>query len=739
MHKLFSLKPKNKFELDNIEITKMQQLTQQLKSGKMEILEVPFPALNKGYIMVRNHYSVISAGTEGKTVSDARKGLLAKAKSRQKEVHQVIKMVKANGLLSTYKLVMNKLEAPAPLGYSCAGEVIAVGKGVSIFKVGDLVACGGQGAYHADVISVPVNLAVKVPDDINLKHAAFTTLASIAIQGIRQAELRIGENCLIIGMGIVGQLTYKILQSSGIFPLGIDVLQSQIELAKRSGIKNIYNRNIDGLEDIISDFSRGHGVDAVIITAGTTSLDPVEFAGAMARKKGKVVIVGAVPTGFSRTNYYKKELDLRMSTSYGPGRSDSHYEEKGIDYPIGYVRWTENRNMQSFIDLLASHRLDISNLISHTFTLEDSPKVYDMILARKEPFAGVVIAYEQKEDLKKSVVLKDIEYKAENANVGFIGAGSFAQGTLLPNMKGFCNFVGIATGRGNTAKYVGDKYSFNYLVASAEELIEDDNINTVFITTRHNLHFEHVIKSIQNNKHVFVEKPLAMNEEELNEIKTVYDESDKKHVMVGFNRRFSPAIQELKNVFLKKQKKSIIIRVNSGVMSVEHWINDPEIGGGRIIGEGCHFIDLAMFLAGSPIVSVSADAMKDANDLNNTVSVNLKMENGSIASINYFANGNKAVPKEYIEIFSGETIAQIDDFKILRVFGKKQRKVNYKSKDKGHTLCVRNFLKSIEEGNECPIPLNESINSMLATFAVNESIVGNRKVFIDDISPGRNN
>ena len=706
----------------------MQQLTQQLKSGKMEILEVPFPALNKGSIMVRNHYSVISAGTEGKTVTDARKGYIAKAKSRKKELKMVIDMVKSNGLSSTYDFVMNKLEAPSPLGYSTAGEVIAVGEGVHHFKVGDLVACGGNSASHADIITVPVNLAVKVPEEVNLKEAAFSTIASIAIQGIRQADLRMGENCLIIGMGIIGQITYKILESTGMNPIGIDVSEQAVEQSKEAGIVNVFNRNQNGIDEIIMQHTDGYGADSIIITAGTSSLDPIEYAGAMARKKAKVVIVGAVPTGFSRMHYYKKELDLKMSMSYGPGRGDINYEEKGIDYPIGYVRWTENRNMQSFITLLTSKRLDISNLISHTFSLNESPKAYDMILAKEESFSGIVIQYEQEAVLNKKVTLRNVDYKAEEANVGFIGAGSFAQGSLLPNMKAYCNFIGVATGRGSTAKYVGDKYEFNYLASTGEEIVEDSNINTVFITTRHNLHAEYVLKSIANNKHVFVEKPLAMNETELKEIKDAYQGSGNKHVMVGFNRRFSPAIKDLKKTFSKEQKKSILIRVNSGIMPADHWVNDPSIGGGRIIGEACHFIDVAMFIADSPIVSVFADALNDPNSLNNTVTVTLKMENGSIASINYFSNGNKSVPKEYIEVFSGGTIAQIEDFKTLKVSGNKTKIYKYKGKDKGHAAGVQAFLKSIKEGKPCPITFEESYLSMLATFKVNSSILENRKI-----------
>ena len=709
----------------------MKQLTLQLKSGKMEILEVPFPALNKGYIMVRNHYSVISAGTEGKTLTDARKGYIAKAKSRQKEVKQVIDMVKTNGLLPTYKLVMNKLEAPSPLGYSTAGEVIAVGDGVSNFKVGDYVACGGDGAFHADVIAVPVNLAVKVPENVDLKQAAFSTLAAIAIQGIRQADLRFGESCLIIGMGIIGQLTYKILEVIGNNPVGIDISDKQVRLSKKLGMSNVYNRHQKGIDDIIKNFTHGYGADSIIITAATASTDPVEFAGKVARQKAKIIIVGAVPTGFSRANYYKKELELKMSMSYGPGRYDLNYEEKGFDYPIGYVRWTENRNMQSFVELLSSNRLDISDLITHTFSLDDSPNAYDMILAKEESFAGIVIKYDIERRLESIVELKKDKIASEQPKVGFIGAGSFAQRDLLPNMKGFCSFVGVTTGKGNTAKYVGDKYGFRYLASSADIIFEDEQVNTVFIVTRHNLHAENVIKAINAGKHVFVEKPLAMTQDELEEIKKSYISSNQKHLMVGFNRRFSPAVKELKKVFLAEEPKSIMIRVNSGILPSNHWVNDPEIGGGRIIGEGCHFIDLAMFLADSPIISVSAEHMKDADNLNNTVIVNLKMKNGSIASINYFSNGNKKVSKEFIEVFSGGTIAQIDDFKTLNIYGKKRRKIKFKGQDKGYANEIRLFLNSIKEGETCPIPFEESYLSTLATFKVIQSLRENKKIIIE--------
>ena len=709
----------------------MKQLTQQLKSGKMEILEVPFPALNKGCILVRNHYSVISAGTEGKTVTDARKGYIAKAKSRRKEVKQVLDMVKKNGMLPTYKLVMNKLEAPSPLGYSTAGEVIALGEGVTKFKLGDRVACGGITASHADIVAVPVNLAVKVHENIDIREAAFTTLGSIAMQGIRQAECRVGENCLIIGMGIIGQITYKILEASGLNPVGIDVSEQQLKLARKAGISNVYNRNQEGLDSILSNCSRGHGMDSIIITAGTSSLDPVEFAGQVARKKAKVVIVGAVPTGFSRANYYKKELELKMSASYGPGRSDINYEDKGHDYPIGYVRFTENRNMESIVDLLASNRMSFADIISHTYSLEEAPEAYDMILERSEPFSGILIKYDKDTELQKAVVFKETySYNSGDANVAFIGAGNFAQNMLLPNIKGICNFVGITTGRGSTGHYVAGKYGFKYATSDSDELMADKDINTVVITTRHNLHAQNIIKGLEANKNIFVEKPLAMNETELTAIQEAYDRALNPKVMVGYNRRFAPSIVEMKKHFHKDQKRSIVIRVNSGVMPVDAWVNDAEVGGGRIIGEACHFVDLAMFLADSTIVAISAEAMDDEHSLNNTVSINLKMASGSIASINYFANGNKEVSKEYIEVFGGGTIAQLNDFKTLKLYGKSKKETKFKDQDKGHAACIQAFLEGVKNGIAAPISFGELHNSMLATIKVNQSLLEGRRIHL---------
>lgn len=709
----------------------MKQLTQQLKSGKMEILEVPFPLLGDRQILVRNHFSVISAGTEGKTVSDARKGYIAKARSRQKEVKQVIEMIKTNGLRSTYDFVMNKLDAPSALGYSCAGEVIAVGKEVGTFQVGDWAACGGNSASHADVVSVPVHLAVKIPKHISLQHAAFTTLGAIAIQGIRQAELKMGESCLLIGMGLIGQLSAQIMLASGIKVIGVDVSEISVEQAKKAGIQNVYLRNQVGIEDLITEFSGGYGVDSVIITAGSSSLDPIEFAGQMARKKGKIVIVGAVPTGFDRATFYKKELEVRMSMSYGPGRGDLQYEDKGIDYPYGYVRWTENRNMQAFVDLLSEQKINIEAVITHTFALENAEKAYELILSKEENFNGIVLQFET--DIPAAKIRLKEQHKSSN-KIGLIGAGNYAQGVLLPNLKGLFQLGTVLTSKGNVARYVAEKYGFESATSNPDDVFNDESLSGVIVSTRHDSHAKYVLQAIAAQKHVFVEKPLAINEAQLEEIKTAYEsalsKNKAKQIIVGFNRRFSPAIQELKKILVPTQAKSINIRVNAGDLPPEHWVNDPETGGGRIIGEACHFVDLARCIADSPIKSVSAEALEKANGIINSVSITLGFENGSIASISYFSNGSKLLPKELIEVFCGGTVVRIDDFKTMEITGKSVKKIKFGKQDKGHGNTIRLFHDSLVNGKAAIIPFEEIYESSLATFKVLESIREQRKILL---------
>lgn len=702
----------------------MEQLTQNLKNGHMQLLEVPFPILNPGCVLVRNHYSVISAGTESKTVKDARLGYIGKAMARKEEVKKVIKTAKTIGVSETYKLMMNKLEAPSPLGYSCSGEIIAVAEDIEGFKVGDMVACAGSGAVHAEVVAVPKNLCVKLPHDVECKEAAFTTLGAIAIQGVRQADLRLGESCAVIGLGLLGQLTMQMLNASGVKSIGVDIDSEMVKLCQKFEGTLAFNRNMDGIENCIRELTGGYGVDAVIITAAASSNDPVDFAGEIVRRKGKVIIVGSVPTGFKRSNYYKKELDLRMSSSYGPGRYDFNYEELGIDYPQGYVRWTENRNMQAFIELVRQKKVKPKELTSHVFNFNEATKAYNLILNKSEPYTGVLLKYNINKTITQNVVLNNPVVAASSVNIGFIGAGSFANNVLLPALKGNCRFVGVASNKGNNARNIADKYGFNYCTNNSEALFEDKNCNVIFIATRHESHAAYVLEAIKNKKHVFVEKPLCINENELYSIKELYNNQN-SFVMVGFNRRFSQHIKRAKEFFANSYPLAINYRINAGQVPSEHWIHLKGIGGGRIVGEVCHFIDLVSYIAGARIISVTANEMQSAINLKDTIVVNLTFSNGSIASISYFSNGSKEMKKEYLEIFSNGNSVIIDDFKEMVVYGKTTKRIKLANQDKGHKEEVKAFLDAVKNGGGCPIPFEETYNTMLATFKVEESILKN--------------
>lgn len=699
----------------------MEQLTQNLKSGHMQLLEVPFPILNSGCLLVKNHYSIISAGTEGKTVKDARLGYIGKALARKEEVKKVIKTARVIGLMETYKLMMNKLDSPSALGYSCAGEVIAVADDVTEFKIGDKVACAGAGAVHAEVVAIPKNLCVALPQEISYDEGCFTTLGAIALQGIRQADLRLVESCAIIGLGLLGQLTVQLLNAAGIKTIGIDIDSRSVALSKQLGAHHSFERNTEGLETLIQELTNGYGVDAVIITAATSSLDPVDFAGEICRRKGKVIIVGSVPTGFKRNQYYKKELELKMSCSYGPGRYDSDYEEAGLDYPYEYVRWTENRNMQAFVELLHQKKIDLKPLISHRFPFNEAPKAYQLILDKTEPYTGILLKYNTEKELSPKVVLNQKASHPSEPNIGFIGVGSFANNVLLPAIKGNANCVGIATNRANNARHVADKYHFSYCTDKPGEVISDTTCNTIFVATRHDSHAQYVIEALKQRKHVFVEKPLCLNEDELNTIAQLQKEQQTM-VMVGFNRRFAPHIKQLKTILHHQQPVSIQYRINAGHLPADHWIHHRTIGGGRIIGEACHFIDLVAFIANSHITSISAHELKSASNLRDTFVINLKMANGSIASISYFSNGNKNLTKEYLEVFSNGQSIIINDFKEMMIYGKSTQKNVLRQQDKGHQQEVILFLEAVKKGTPCPIPFSSIYNSMLATFKIEESL-----------------
>lgn len=736
----------------------MHQLTQKLKTGDLKITETPVPITGNGQVRIKNYFSLISAGTEGSTVKTARKGYIGKAKERPEQVKQVLQTLMTQGPVQTYRAVMKKLDSYSSLGYSCVGRVIDVGADTTGFSIGDVVACGGLSACHAEVVSVPMNLCVKLEPDADLKQAAYNTLGAIAMQGVRQADLRLGETCAVIGLGLLGQLTCLLLKASGVRVVGVDVNDAMVEMAATQCCDLALSREQAGIEGQIDHFTDGIGCDAVIITAASGSLDPINFAGAICRKKGTVVVVGAVPTGFDREPYfYKKELQVKMSCSYGPGRYDPAYEEKGLDYPPAYARWTEKRNMQAFQSLLYQKKIDVGYLTTHTFKLEDAPKAYDMMMGKSELFVGILIEYDQAKtiDPMAAKILLGLSSGRQPAsvNIGFIGAGSYAQGNLLPNIPKQSSVArkGVLTSSGTTSRSVAERFGFEFCTSKDADLMDSDDINTLFIATRHDSHARFVKKALNAGKHVFVEKPLCLNEQELIDIFELITQNAEREssgnqqtnqtnqtnitnstnltgstnqpiLMVGFNRRFAPLTLKLKQTFAEGPL-AMTYRINAGSIPADSWIQDPEIGGGRIVGEMCHFIDYLTCLNGSLPVSVFASAMKDPQHLNDVVNVSLTFGNGSIGTIAYLANGDKSLPKERVEVFGNGCSAVLEDFKSLSIYAKGRRKENKLiNQDKGQKPQVLAFVDAILNGSAAPIPAEEIYSATLTTFKVMESI-----------------
>lgn len=707
----------------------MKQLVQTLKNGKIQVLDVPPPVINDGMVLVRNYYSLISPGTEGSTVRIAKKSIIGKAKERPHQFKQVIEVLKQQGPVQTYRAVKKRLDAYSPLGYSSAGKVIDVAADVKEIAYDDLVACGGAGyASHAEVVAVPKNLCVKLPQNADLKKAAYNTLGAIAIQGVRQADLKIGETCVVIGLGLIGQLTCLILRASGIKVAGIDIDPRMVNIAKERCVDLAFKRHELSLAEKLEEFTDGIGADAIIITAATKSLDPVNFAGRIARKKGKVVIVGDVPTGFEREPYYRKELELKMSCSYGPGRYDIHYEEKGVDYPVSYVRWTEKRNMKAFQELIHSGKIDIEYMTTHIFDLENAPKAYDLILRREEPFLGVVIRndVEEKELERKIIIRKRLP--VGRVNIAFIGVGSYAMSYLLPNIPNQKDVVlkGVLDASGTSSRKVAEKFGFEFCTSEEDDVLNNKDINTVFIATRHNSHADYVIKSLKAGKHVHVEKPICLRGSELDKIKEVFnsvlDRGFSPILIVGFNRRFSQLTRVLKE-HISEGPMAMIYRINSGYIPPNSWIQDKDIGGGRIIGEACHFVDFLTFINGSLPEHVYATSMPDNLNMEDTINVNLKFKNGSIGTISYFSNGSKSLFKEYIEIYKEGMTGIIKDFRQIEIYGDgKTLKRKLIIQDKGQKKMVRTFIDSIKEGKSSPIDFEDIYTVTLTTFKIVESI-----------------
>ena len=691
------------------------------------VTDVPAPVTRPGFVSVRTAASLISAGTERMTVEAGQKSLLGRAVEQPALVKQIIQKARTEGVLNTIDAVRSKLGSLIALGYSAAGTVIEVGESVTEFHQGDRVACAGVGyASHAEVLAVPKNLCVRLPKQVSFDAAAFSTLGAIALQGVRLTEPTLGEFIVVIGLGLIGQLAVQLLKANGCRVFGIDLDADKIELAQRSGA-DVGCAPDDDAKQRVAEWSRGRGADAVLITAATSSNQPVELAGEISRPKGRVVVVGAVGLNIPRKPYYDRELTFRISMSYGPGRYDPEYEERGHDYPFGYVRWTEGRNIEAFLDLLAEGRVNVEPLISHRFNLAESERAYQLITG-VEPYLGVVLRYDTERELESRIPLAaKTSAPAASVRLGLIGAGGYARAMLLPNFKNAgAEFQSIATASGVTARSVGEQHGFRFCVSGAEEVIDDEETNLVVVATRHDTHASLARKGLERGRHVFVEKPLALNEEELSGVITAAEQSPGQ-LMVGFNRRFSPSAVAAKELFANRTAPlSINYRVNAGRVPPGHWAHDPKEGGGRIIGEVCHFIDLMHFITNSLTTRVYAEAISSSNqDVVNddSVFITLRFADGSNGSIAYLAEGDRAMAKERVEIFGGGKSFVIDDFLGTTVFQNgRETKTKLREQDKGQKEEVRTVCEVVRAGKPAPIALADLAATTRATFCILESL-----------------
>ena len=710
----------------------MKQVLQNRKSGKVSIGDVPVPAVQPGRVLVRTVASLISAGTERASVENARKSLVQEARERPDLVKSVIDRARKDGIKNTFDAVLGKLASAQALGYSAAGTVMAVGEGVTDFLPGQRVACAGVGyASHAEVLSVPKNLVVSLPDDVDFEAGAFGTLGAIALQGVRLAEPTLGESILVIGLGLVGQLTVQLLKANGCRVFGIDLDQSRVDLARQLGADAAAISGVDTKAAVVN-WSGGRGVDAVLITAATDSNEPIEFAGEVSRLKGRVVVVGMTGLNVPRSSYFKRELSLQISMSYGPGRYDPDYEERGHDYPFGYVRWTENRNIEAFLELVKQGRVTVEPLITHRFDVEDAERAYELIAGDvKEPYLAVLLAYDPQRHLSRAVNLaagtKPRTSREQGVRLGVVGAGGYVTGMLLPQFKSAgAEFVSVATASGVTAVDVGRKFGFKQAASDATEIIDDAQVNLVVVGTRHDTHAELATKALQRNKHVFVEKPLALNDEQLDTVLRAAADSSGS-LMVGFNRRFAPLAQKAKEFFAGRTAPlSILYRVNAGRIPRDHWIQDPVQGGGRIIGEVCHFIDLMQYLTGALPVSVFAESVAaERHDVVNhdSVFITLRFADGSNGSIAYLAEGDKGLTKERIEIFGEGKTFVIDDFQQASAYRNgREEKTVLRAQDKGQAEEVKQVCAMVLSGGVPLIPIDQLAAATRATFRILDSL-----------------
>ncbi len=705
-----------------------------MKSGKTVVTEVPAPVVKPGFVLVRNVASLVSAGTERMLVEFAGKNLVDKARARPDLVRQVVTKARRDGILPTMEAAFNRLDQPMTLGYSSAGIVVEVGEGVRGFQPGDRVACAGGGfAVHAEMALVPVNLLAHVPDSLNLEEACFATLGAIALHGFRLASPQIGDRVAVIGLGLLGLLASGIARSAGCEVMGVDLSTERVKRAQGLGYQAVVRSSA---EETGKALTKGLGFDHILICADAKGDDPVELAAILARDKANVVAVGAVGLDLPRKPYYEKELNFIVSRSYGPGRYDPQYEEQGVDYPAGYVRWTEGRNLQAVVDLMAARKLDVHPLITHRFEIENAPDAYELITGKTlEPFLAVLITYPdggEPSPLRKVNVASataSTSSSSKDLRLGVLGAGNYANATFLPVIQrsGGVEKVAIASVAGVHARTAADRFGFQTAISEDSAILTDEQINLVAILTRHDLHASQSIQALNHGKHVYCEKPVAITLQELSDLKETLSRPDMPVYTAGFNRRFAPLAIQMKSFLAgSAEPMALHYRVNAGPLPLTHWLHDPLVGGGRIIGEACHFLDLMTWLTGSLPVSASISALPDGGTYReDNVLITVRFADGSLGSLSYLANGDRSAPKEYLEVFSAGRMAILDDFDRLELWknGAKQTRRGGLRQDKGHAASWQAFLAGARSGKP-PIPYAELFTVAELTIRLVEQLRG---------------
>ncbi len=710
----------------------MKQVVQDLRSDLPEVLDVPVPSPAPGTALIRTVASFVSAGTERTVIEFAGKGIIGKARARPDLVRQTIDTVRKDGLLNTLQAVRSRLDQPLPLGYSSAGVVEELGEGITSLRPGDRVACAGGYAVHAEFAAVPEMMIARLPESVDFESGAAATLGSVALHAFRLSEVQVGERVAVIGLGLLGQLALQIARAAGCETLGVDVDDARVGLARGIGGSAIIREQA---VETGKAFTSGDGFDAVLVCAHSNDNDPLELAAALARDRATVVLVGVVGMEIPRKPYYEKELKFVVSRSYGPGRYDPTYEEAGIDYPIGYVRWTEGRNIGGFLDLVAAKKVHVAPLITHRFPVEQAEQAYQLIAGgSQQPTLGVLLTYGGQAPVERRLTLSDRARKDSLVSLGALGAGNFARNVTFPVLKKMneVELIGLATGSGVSASDTGKRYGFSYATTEAAEVIKDNSINTVAVLTRHHLHAGQVVDALRAGKHVFCEKPLAIDEEGLEAVMDALNAADGL-LTVGFNRRFAPMGLHMREfVSQAGEPLSVHYRVNAGPLPSDHWVHDPAQGGGRIIGEACHFIDYLTFLMGAVPEQVHAQGIPGGHGDN--VHISARFPDGSVGTVDYLASGDKAFPKERVEAFGGGRVAVLDDFRSLELVS--GGKVNRKSsgQDKGHHAIWQAFTAAIRQGGPAPIPYRELVGVTRATFAVVESLRTGHAVEIEPLS-----